>query len=334
MKKKLGNPKSKFWTQKEVSRLKRLYPMGHNSELAEMFGRTTQSILKKARRLGVKKDWDGGYRSPQQSRNIWIKAEIKELRRMYLNSSNGDIAAKLNRSQQAVQTKIKKLRLLREFKEQGLIRKIKGGVNKWTDGEINILKELYLQKSREYIAKKLGRTPNSVAMMASRSGLFTATPRKKSWTAEDDMFLKKHIARWPIKKIAKKLGRTQTAAQRRAWNQHFSRNCPNQRRTQQRFWTEQEIKQLEYMFGRYSEKDIAAKFGRSLQSVIAKSKRLGLKNPSAWTAKNIAILKKFFPFETSVEVAKRLGKKPASIRFKAIELGLKKSIYAGHKRKY
>jgi DNA-binding CsgD family transcriptional regulator len=308
--------------------------MSHNSELADIFGRTTQSILKKAQKLGLKKDRDGGYLTLQQSRNSWTKTEIRELRRMYLSSSSGEIAEKLNRSRHAVQTKIKKLGLFLEFKEKGLIRKTKGGSNKWSDREIDILKKLYPQKSKEHIAKKLGRSPRAVAIKVGRLGLVTGTPGKNVWNDKDDAFLKKYIARWPIERIAKKLKRTPNAAQRRAWNKHFLKNCPNQHHTEQRLWTTQEIRKLESWFDRYSKQEIAIKLGRSLQSIIAKAKRLDLKKSSVWTSKNMAILKKYYPFESSTKVAKRLGISSALVRLKAKEIGLRKSIYAKVKRYY
>ena len=336
MKKKTNSLEPKPWTQKEISRLKQLYPMSHNKDIAKVFGRTITSILSKAKNLGIKKDWGGGYRVPQppQNENLWTKEEIGELRRMYLNSSNSEIAAKLKRTPQAVQAKTRKLGLFRDIKEQGLTRKTKGGVNRWADREIEILKELYSQKSKDDVAKELRRSPKAVGIMARRLGLTSGAPRKNSWTAEDEAFLKKHIAQWPIEEIAKKLSKKPTAVQRMAWKKHFTRNCRNQRHTELQFWTKQEIGQLEYLLEKHSRKDIAAKLGRSLQSVAAKAKHLGLKKPLTWTTKNIAILKKFFPFETNVEVAKRLDKSPALIRLKAIKLGLKKSIYAKSTRKY
>lgn len=328
MKKKSDNFKPKAWTQKEIRRLKRLYPMNHNKDIAKMFDRTTISILGKAKKLGLQKDWDGGYRVPpsSQNENLWTQKDINILRKMYLNSSNDEIAKKLNRSCQAVQTKVKKLGLFQEFKQQGLFRNTKNGKGLWADEEIDTLKKLHLAKTAAQIAEKLGRTSKAVGIMARRLGLSTTRSMANAWTVEDDAFLEKHIAKWPLEKIAKKLERTPCAVQRRAWQKHFLRNCPNQQHTQQQIWTKQDIKKLEYWLLKYSNDEIAEKLGRSRESVIAKMKRLGLKRSSFWTRKNIAILKKYFPFETNVKVAKRLGKNPASIRFKAIKLGLKKSV--------
>lgn len=329
MKKDSSNLKTTPWTQKDVQRLKRLYPKNHNTKLADIFGRTIQSIRKKAQKLGIQKDDD--YLTPQQNEIAWTETEIRKLREMYINSSNSEIAASLKRSKQAIQTKIKKLGLIRELKERGLARKTKKGNNKWSDKELDILKRLYDKESKEYIAEKLERTPKAVAVKAGRLGLIEDAPNQNLWTIEEDIFLEKHIAKWPIEKIAKKLERTPSAVQRRAWYKHFTRNCPNQHHTQQRLWTRQEIKQLEYLLRQHSKREIAAKLGRSFQSVVAKAKTLGLKKPQIWTTKNIAILKKYYPFETNVEIARRVGTYPNTVRLKAKELRLKKSIYAKFK---
>jgi len=330
-----NSPKLKPYTKAEIRRLKRLYPMTHNKDIAKILGRTIASILSKAKNIGIKKDWDGGYRVPQppQNENPWTKYEVKELRRMYLNSSNGEIAKKLNRTKQAVQAKTKKLKLFREFKEQGLVRKTGVGVNRWADREINILKKLYPKKSKDYIAKKLGRTIKAVEVMGRRLKLTSSAPKKNIWTIEEDAFIEEHIAKWPIEKIAEKLGKTFNAIQRRAWKKHFTRNCSNKHHTEEKFWTNQEIKQLMHWHGKLSKKDIAKKLGRSLLSVKAKARHIGLRKLPIWTAKNKAILKKYFPFETNVKVAKRIGTNSVSIHLKAVELGLKKSVYAGKNKK-
>jgi len=327
MGKKANSHKMNRWTQREISRLRLLYPMGHNKDLARIFGRTITSILGKAKKLGIQKDWAGGYSVPQP--NNWTKDEIKELQDLYLTLSDNEIATKLKRTKQAVQSKVKKLRLFRKLKEQGLMRRKSVGVNKWSDAEIDTLKKLYPEKSKKDIAEKLGRSPRAVEIMARRLKLITCISEKNLWTTEEEEFLKKHIAIWPIEKIAQKFGRTANAVQRRAWDNHFTKNCRNKHYTQDKFWTRQETRQLEYFLGqRLKMKDIAAKLGRSTKSVKAKAKRLRLKKPSVWTTKNLALLKKYFPFETNVNVAKRIGTNPSSLMLKVIELGLKKSIFA------
>lgn len=325
--------KPNHWTQPEIRQLKRLYPMSHNKDLAKIFGRTIMSILSKAKDLGIKKDWESGYRvpPPPQNENLWTKEDVAELRNMYLNSSDSAIAAKLKRTRQAVQAKARKLKLFKELSEKGLHRKTNGR-NRWTDKEIALLKELYPVKRRAEIAQQLGRSRRGIDKMVTTLKLphLMSPPspsRKNSWPVADDAFLAEYITKWPIEKIAEKLGRTPTIVQRRAWKKHFLRN-PEQPRTKQRPWTRQEILQLQHLLPTCSNKEIAEMLGRPLESILGKKKRMKIKRPPPWTEKNIAILKKYFPFETNAKVGERLGKDPGLVRLKAIALGLRKSIYA------
>lgn len=325
------------WTQTEIRELKRLYPMSHNKDLAKIFGRTRVSILRKAKKLGIKKDWGGGYRvgPPPQNENLWSREEVETLKNMFSNSSSRKIAEKLGRSYFAVQSKIRKLGLYQTLKASGQKRNFLE--NCWTAEEIALLKEFYPLKSRVQIAEQLGRSPDGVARMASKlklSYLRSCPYRKNFWSAQDDAFLKEHIIIWPLEKIAEKLGRKSYTVQRRAWKKHFLKNCSNRHHTRQRLWTKQEIEQLECLLGRCSDSEIAARLSRSVQSVQSKLKQLGIKRPPFWSDRDIAILKKYFPFQTDRVVAQKLGKKPALVRIKGNELGLKKSIYAGYKQKH
>jgi len=332
LKKKIKNTEPTHWTQKEIRQLERLYPTNHNKDLAKILGRTIASLLGKAKILGLKKDWEGGYRvpPPPQNENLWTQEEIVELRTMYLNSGSKEIAAKLNRTPQAIKSKIRKLGLFSELNEKDLRRKFTG-INQWSADDIEILKNLYTVKSLAQIAAELGRTPNSISKMASKLKLSHSNiPASKRlvWTDETDAFLAEHIAKWPLEKIAEKLNLTPSAVQRRAWRKHFSRNCPNPHHQKSRPWTRQEIAQLQYWLPMFSNEEIAAKLERGVEAIIAKRKRMGLKRPPFWTDKNIAILKKYFPIESNTNVAQRLGIDNAKVRAKASELGLRKSVYA------
>ncbi|MCK4627661.1 MAG: hypothetical protein KAT56_01590, partial [Sedimentisphaerales bacterium] len=50
------------WSKADVERLIRLYPKSHNKDLAVIFGRAEDAVRGKARRLGLKKDYAGGYK--------------------------------------------------------------------------------------------------------------------------------------------------------------------------------------------------------------------------------------------------------------------------------
>ncbi len=312
----------KRWTQEEIRRFRQLYPTSHNKDLAKTFHRTIYSIRRKAIKLGIGKDWAGGYRPPQapQNQNLWTANELAELQKMYRDSTIPEIAQKLGRSPLSVQTKIKRLRLFRKLKEQGLPRHSQG---QWSDEQIAILTKFYRVETNVQTGRRLGKSPNAVGRMVQKlrlSKLFqkTGRSRKVAWTDAEDVFLKEHIFIWPVKKIAKEFNRSISSVKARAWKKRWLK---------QNLWTKQESSQLRYLLSRYSYKEISAKLGRSIESVKRKRKRMGLEG-KGWTDIDIKILRKFFPIETNAEVAKRLGMSSPTIAPKARKLGLRKSIYA------
>jgi len=313
----------KFWTDKETLRFRQLYPTSLNKDLAKKFRRTMQAIRRKAIKLGIKKDRQAGYVPPQPPQNVnpWTKTQLEQLRNMYQNSSDREIALKLGRTPMSVRSKIKKLGLAKQLKKMGLKRTRRGS---WTAEQVESLKNLCPVKTRAEIARQLGRTKEAVARMMQKLrlvGIRTYNRQKDAWTADEDAFLKEHSPKWPVEKIAEKLGRGFHAVRARICRKRFIGRKKNV------LWTKQEISQLRYWLHKCSIREIAAKLGRPFESVNAKRKRLGLRIYEPWTKKEIAILKKFYPITTTAAVARMLGKSQGTIVKKARELELHKSVY-------
>jgi hypothetical protein len=156
------NVSHKRWTRRENDLLKRLYPLIHTQVLAEMLHTTELNVRQKAFRLGIKKDWKGGYHSPPKRpvEKPYTKREIKQLRKMFTVLTTREISRKLTRGQWSLSAK---------FKELGLGRKPKPGA--WSGKEIEQLKKLYAGKSAVEIAAKLGRSVYAVGMKIRKLGL-------------------------------------------------------------------------------------------------------------------------------------------------------------------
>jgi len=311
-KRKGKNISPRGWTEQEVRLFEQSYPNTHNKDLAKRFGRTIYSIRKKATKLGLKKDWEGGYRLPHSNPpNAWTKDEIETLKRMYYTSLNEEIAQKLGRTLAAVGTKIRDIGLSLTPK-----------ANRWTAEQIEYMKKHYAFESAGEIGRELGRSENAVRGMACKLKLSEVCTvrngRKYSvWTEEEDSILRKYIFILPAEKIAKKLNRRVCGVKARAWKLSLLK---------QHRWTEQETRKLAYLLPKHTRKEIAGELGRTLESVITKLKRLGLKKQKPWKPRDIMILRKFFPIETNVKVAERLNRSASTISLKAREFGLHKSI--------
>ncbi len=97
------HPKPKRWFDQDVIVFKKIYPYLQNSYLSKQFKRSIHSIRKKAIKLGLKKDWAGGYSQPvPKPENPWTKKEIETLRKLYPDNTTNEISAKLGRSPFAV----------------------------------------------------------------------------------------------------------------------------------------------------------------------------------------------------------------------------------------
>ena len=72
--------------------------------------------------------------------------------------------------------------------------------NKWTEEEINFLKENWNKKTHKQIAKELNRSISSIANKTRKMRLVDNTSK---WTKEEEDFLKENWNKKLIKKLLK-----------------------------------------------------------------------------------------------------------------------------------
>ena len=78
-----NNKKPRPWTTAEEDRLRMLFPIRHNTVLAKLFSRSANAIKKKARKLGLEKDYEDDYHSPHCGSYTWTEEEVKALKQLY-----------------------------------------------------------------------------------------------------------------------------------------------------------------------------------------------------------------------------------------------------------
>ena len=102
----------------EVVSFKRLYGTRTDEDLALIFGRTVQTIARAATELCLSKDKAFLKRHGDQPKPVrmprWSEAELAELRELYPQTSNLDIAKKLGRSVKSVVSKAHNLGLKKD----------------------------------------------------------------------------------------------------------------------------------------------------------------------------------------------------------------------------
>ena len=107
------------WTRDEIQKLQRVYGSKTKNELARIFGRSHASIEGQAKRLQLAKNkvfvkrhlGEGIYKMPH-----WTPAEISELKKIYANVSNLEVARKMKRSIGSVVSQANKLGLYKSAK--------------------------------------------------------------------------------------------------------------------------------------------------------------------------------------------------------------------------
>ncbi len=97
-----------------------------------------------------------------------------------------------------------------------------------------------------------------------------------------------------------------------------------------RKWSEDEEKLLKEIYPIKRRKKVAKIMGRSLGSISAKVKMMGLKSgsPEDWTDYEIQLLKRLFPIKQTKEIAKMLGRTVNTVTYRAYTLSLNKEPFA------
>ena len=112
--------KSRSWSEDEDIYLKKYFSVTQNEFLAEKLGRTKDSIVVRANKLGLKKN-----KPPR-----WTEENIRTLKRLYENESLQTIAKTIGVGKESVREKVKELGLVKHERV-----KFTPGENKW----LNIL---------------------------------------------------------------------------------------------------------------------------------------------------------------------------------------------------
>lgn len=240
------------WTEAETARLVKLYPKTSNKDLAARFGRPLWGVTGKARGLGLKKDYTGGYRRQSCMNPVpWSGDEEELLGILFPSVPNEEIAEILGRSLSAVHMKSRKLGLRKmEF---------------WTETENELLKKLYKKLSYNQLAERLGRTESSIQIRVIVLGLKS---KVEKWTEEEIALLKKSYAGTDSRVMAEELGRTRMAVAGKARRSGIRQN---------HHWPRSDIQKLKELYPMFTVRQVAEMMGCSFSSVRSKIRSLGLR---------------------------------------------------------
>jgi DNA-binding CsgD family transcriptional regulator/ribosomal protein L32E len=314
----------KPWKLAEEDRLRLLFPIRQNAALAKLFNRSTESIKRKAAKLGLHKDIGGGYVLPQLLRsNVWKPEEVRDLKYLYPRKTSAEVARRLGRTRQAVVSKAKKLGLTCAKEKR------------WNKKDIECLKQHYAEKGAAYVAQLLGRKPQAVRAQACKLGI--SRDLKTEWSQADEQRLREIYFTLPIAQVAERLGCSVAAVKHRAWKL---------RMIKQDRWTPQAEEQLRQLYGTHTYAQIADIMGLPLEAVKAKGKRMGLQHAhraarcavlthtigaecrknklpnSTWTPQEEDLLRQLYADYTYHEIGRALGRSFEAVKSKSRHLGL------------
>ncbi len=200
---------------------------------------------------------------------------------------------------------------------------------RWSQGEVERLRELWGLRDDAAIARELNRPVASVRKRAEQ--LFPAQERTGPWTASELMELKRYLGKSNEERIARILGRPLGEVQERI--RELGKSLITTR------WTREEVAQFKRMYGTRTDEDLARIFERSVDSVkrqaakfaLAKDKAFlrNLKGESAtrmprWSEDELRVLRELYATHANLEIARRLERSVKSVVSKAHNLGLKK----------
>ena len=240
----------------------------------------------------------------------WSDEEIAVLVELYPNHSDVDLATRLGRSTWSVKGKARNLGLARyDHGKPG--QPDPRNSRPWSDTEIDLLKELYLNTPYEEIAEQIGRTRNAVHMKARKLGL-----RKMDfWTRDEDRVLRKEQIERGYGQIASILKRTGGSVKARAITLELERKVDS--------WTEREVRMLAREYPRVTAGKTARKIGRTQAAVAQKALRVGIVKKPRWSKAELETLHKLSSTYTSREIAELVGRSPMAVRDKLRNLRLK-----------
>ncbi len=202
---------------------------------------------------------------------------------------------------------------------------------RWSQAEINRLRELYGLRDEAAIAHELNRPEQSVRKMAEE--IFGTPTRTGPWSAEEVQELRRYIGGTSTEVIARKLGRSA---------EEVAQQIGEMRKIQQvGRWSQEEIADFKRLYGTRTDDDLALIFGRTLDSVQRLAERYRLAKDKAfvrkltgtaatrmprWDRAAIEQLKELYPKTANLDLALELNRSVKSIVSKAHNLGLKKEV--------
>ena len=187
----------------------------------------------------------------------------------------------------------------------------------WTEEKVEELKNIWNTKSLYKIAFDFHTTEETIREKAKEIGL--EEYKSNRWTKEEEKLLREYSKKYVTKTIAKKLGRSYLAVQKKAVKLGIELHSTTDP------WKKWMIDYLKDNINKQPIGQIESMIGLSYRSILTKCKELGIEyNNNLWTEEEIKILREYADKCHYTELTKVLPNRTiGAISAKAYELGIK-----------
>ena len=186
----------------------------------------------------------------------------------------------------------------------------------WTEEKVDELKKIWNTKSLYKIASDFHTTEETIKEKAEELGL--EEYKSNRWTKEEENLLREYSKKYVTKTIAKKLGRSYLAVQKKAVKLGIElHSTPDP-------WKKWMIDYLKDNINKLPIGQIESMIGLSYHSILTKCKELGIEYiKESWTEEEIRILREYADKCHYTELTKVLPNRTiGAISAKAYELGI------------
>jgi len=170
---------AKRWTPEEDKILRENFENKRKSELTKLLDKEWATIYRRSKKLGLKRDATviGKDRATRGKRkDSWSEEELSTLKSIYPIGTKKEIQDKLNRPWSGIWGKAYAMGLRRDpeiVKKESIEggKKVPEREDFWKEEEINLLKEIYVNNTKEFLINKFSRSWKSIRYKANQLGL-------------------------------------------------------------------------------------------------------------------------------------------------------------------
>ena len=293
----------KKWTDDVIKKMRKDAKTKTRNELAKKYKTSPEQISTIARKHNIKLI---------DSKKIWNDELDEELIKLVKEEfSIPEISSKMNIKASTIRSRITKLGL----KD----KKPKNPNIKWTEDEVNLLKELSNSKSASEIATILNKAESTVIVKARKLNI--SLLKNHLWTDEDtNMLLSLHDI-LSVDEISEKMEMTEPVISKKAKELGIPIFYKERRR-----WTEEEEQMLISYASIYTAREIAPMLNRTVASVTSKLQYIGKSAKTSsyfWTEEETSKLIELSKDKNINEISLILNKSYESVKEKLYKLKIK-----------